>query len=103
MKFEMFTIIFIEIDYPQPRKFHSIIPFRDNEILMFGGAYFDVQTHDHVPVDEHVWSFNFTTLQWSLVSSLNLIRPVYFQAAALNQVLFSLNFLFDLSVVFFHL
>lgn len=72
-------------NYPQPRKFHSIIPSRDNEILMFGGAYFDVQTHDHVPVDEHVWSFNFTTLQWSLVSSLNLIRPVYFQAAALNQ------------------
>ena len=72
-------------DFPQPRKFHTIVPFRENQILMFGGAYFQAASHEHVPVDEHVWSFNFQTLQWSLVASLDLIRPIYFQASALNS------------------
>ena len=52
---------------------------------MFGGAYFHPPTHDHLPVDERFWSFNFQTLQWTIVPSLNLIRPIYFQATALNS------------------
>ena len=53
---------------------------------MFGGAYYHPPLHEHVPVDEHIWILDMKKFEWSLHSSLTLIRPMYFQAAAMNEV-----------------
>jgi hypothetical protein len=53
---------------------------------MFGGAHFNRSTQRHVVVNEHIWTFNFDKLEWSILSSLTMPRPTYFHAAAMNEV-----------------
>jgi hypothetical protein len=53
---------------------------------MFGGAQFSREAQGHFAVDERLWLFNFHRLEWSALSSLQLPRPTYFHAAAMNKV-----------------
>ena len=61
---------------------------------MFGGAYFDPQRGQHITIDEHLWKFNFEKLEWSKLSSLTMIKPSYFHAAAMNEVMIALLFFY---------
>ncbi|CAF2578675.1 unnamed protein product [Rotaria sp. Silwood2] len=70
---------------PQARKFHSIFPFRNNQIIMFGGAYFDQTTGYHVTTDGHLWIFDFKKLEWSMLQSLSMLKSTYFHAADMNE------------------
>ncbi|CAF4719053.1 unnamed protein product [Rotaria sp. Silwood1] len=72
-------------NFPQARKFHSIFPFHKNQIIMFGGAYFDQTTGHHVSTSGNLWIFNFEKLEWSMLQSLNMIKSTYFHAAAINE------------------
>ncbi|CAF0993449.1 unnamed protein product [Rotaria sordida] len=72
-------------NFPQARKFHSIFPFRKNQILMFGGAYFDQTTGYHVPTSGHLWILDFEKLEWSMLQSLTMLKSTYFHAAAMNE------------------
>ena len=63
-----------------------MFPFRDHELLVFGGAFMHPTTLRHALVDERVWLFNLQKLEWSLLPSLSMVRPMYFHAAAMNDV-----------------
>lgn len=67
------------------RKFHSIFPLGEHQILMFGGANYDQITNIHVVTEANIWIFDFEKLEWSK-SSLSMIQPTYFHAAAMNRV-----------------
>jgi hypothetical protein len=53
---------------------------------MFGGAHFNLTTNRHILVNDRIWTFDFEKLEWSVLSSLNMPRPTYFHAAAMNEV-----------------
>ncbi|CAF1482690.1 unnamed protein product [Adineta steineri] len=72
-------------NFPTARKFHSIFPFRDNQIIMFGGANYDHNMHRHGPVSGNLWIFDFSKLEWSMLPSLSMVKPTYFHAAAMNK------------------
>ncbi|CAF3387245.1 unnamed protein product [Rotaria socialis] len=72
-------------NFPQGRKFHSIFPFGNNQVIMFGGAHFDTVTSAHHTVSEHLWTFDFEKLEWSMLQSLNMVQSTYFHAAAMNS------------------
>ncbi len=74
------------IDFPTARKFHSIFPYRNNQIVMFGGAYFNLLTNRHIVVNERIWTFDFQKFEWAVLPSLTMPRPTYFHAAAMNEV-----------------
>ena len=78
------------IDFPQARKFHSILPFRDDQVLMFGGAFFNLSQPNHTAVNDCLWTFNLKKFEWSLLPSIKLIQPIYFHAAAMNEVSLSI-------------
>ena len=84
--YTIFCIQIFQIDFPTPRKFHSILPFRNNKIIMFGGAYYDSLTQCHTVVNERIWTFDFERLEWSVLLSTTMPRPTYFHAAAINEV-----------------
>jgi hypothetical protein len=79
--------LFSSIEFPSPRKFHSILPFRQNEIIVFGGAYSNQASNYHAFVSGHLWIFNFEKFEWSRLPSLTMLRPTYFHAAAMNEVI----------------
>ncbi|CAF4475798.1 unnamed protein product [Rotaria socialis] len=54
-------------------------------IIMFGGAHFDTVTSAHHTVSEHLWTFDFEKLEWSMLQSLNMVQSTYFHAAAMNS------------------
>ena len=85
-KMVFLEFLFNFIEYPEARKFHSIFPFRQNEIIMFGGGYFDQNTHRHSIVNGNLWKFDFEKLEWSMLPSLTMLKPSYFHAGALNEV-----------------
>jgi len=72
-------------NFPLGRKFHSILPFHNNQIIMFGGAHFDRLTNRHIVVNDHIWIFDFEKIEWSILPSLTMPRPTYFHAAAINE------------------
>jgi len=72
-------------NFPTARKFHSIFPFHNNQIIMFGGAHFNRTTNRHILVNDRIWTFDFEKLEWSVLSSINMPRPTYFHAAAMNE------------------
>ncbi|CAF0810157.1 unnamed protein product [Adineta steineri] len=72
-------------NFPTARKFHSIFPFHNNQVIMFGGAHFNRTTNRHIVVNDRLWIFNFEKLEWSILSSLTMPRPTYFHAAAMNE------------------
>ena len=75
----------IYIDFTAARKFHSIFPLGEHQILMFGGANFNQTAGIHVVTEAYVWIFDFEKLEWSRSSS-SMIQPTYFHAAAMNRV-----------------
>ena len=83
----------MKIDFPTARKFHSIFPFHNNQIIMFGGAHYNPSTHRHIVVNERIWTFNLDKLEWSILPSLTMPRPTYFHAAAMNEVKIFIVFL----------
>ncbi|UJR27391.1 hypothetical protein I4U23_008681 [Adineta vaga] len=72
-------------NFPTARKFHSIFPFHNNQVIMFGGAHFNRFTNRHIVVNDRIWIFSFEKLEWSLLPSLKMPRPTYFHAAAINE------------------
>ncbi|CAF1560247.1 unnamed protein product [Adineta ricciae] len=72
-------------NFPTPRKFHSIFPFHNNQVIMFGGAQFNRFNNRHVVVNDRIWVFNFEKLEWSILPSLTIPKPTYFHAAAMNE------------------
>jgi hypothetical protein len=72
-------------NFPTARKFHSIFPYHNNQIIMFGGAYFNLSTNRHIIVNERIWTFDFEKFEWSVLPSLTMPRPTYFHAAAMNE------------------
>jgi len=70
--------------FPTPRKFHSVLPFRKNQVVVFGGAYSTQMSNVHNLVSAHLWTFNFDKLEWSMLP-LNMLRPTYFHADAMNE------------------
>jgi len=76
----------IQIDFPTARKFHSIFPFHNNQIIMFGGAHFNRETNHHIVVNNRIWTFDFEKLEWAVLSLLTMPKPTYFHAAAMNEV-----------------
>ena len=87
--YEIFFLNFLFdfVDYPAARKFHSVLPFHKNQMILFGGAYYDDQVDRHAVVSEQIWKFNFEKLEWSLLPSLNMVKTTYFHAAAMNEVM----------------
>ncbi|CAF1041274.1 unnamed protein product [Adineta ricciae] len=71
-------------NFPTARKFHSIFPLGEHQILMFGGANFDQTAGIHVVAEAYVWIFDLEKLEWSRSSS-SMIQPTYFHAAAMNR------------------
>jgi hypothetical protein len=53
---------------------------------MFGGTHFDLSTGNHAFVDERIWLFDMTKFEWSILPSITMPRPLYFHAAAMNEV-----------------
>jgi len=72
-------------NYPSPRKFHSVLPFRKNQVIVFGGAYSNQMSNIHVLVSADLWIFDFDKLEWSVLRTLNMLRPTYFHADAMNE------------------
>lgn len=72
-------------NFPLARKFHSILPFHENQVIMFGGAYFNPSLNRHILCDERIWLFDFDKFEWSILSSLSMPQPTYFHAAAINE------------------
>ncbi len=56
-------------------------------MIIFGGAFSNQISNWHAVVNSHLWIFNFDQLQWSLLPSLTMLRPTYFHAAAINEVI----------------
>ena len=75
------------IDFPIGRKFHTVLPFRHNKAIVFGGAYLNELTNRHSLVDGNMWIFDFVKLEWSKLPSLTMARPTYFHASAINEVI----------------
>lgn len=71
-------------NYPVSRKFHSVFPFSDNQIVIFGGAHTNPESFRHTVVNDNIWTFDFTKFEWSRLT-LSMPRPTYFHAAALNE------------------
>lgn len=71
-------------NYPLSRKFHSIFPFHDNQVIIFGGAHANPTSHQHSVVNDNTWIFDFTKLEWSRLT-LSMLKPSYFHAAAINE------------------
>lgn len=75
------------LDFPTRRKFHSVFPFRPNQVIVFGGADFHALPDLQAFSDMRLWVFDFNQLIWSRLPSLTMIRPTYFHAAAMNEVI----------------
>ena len=83
------------------RKFHSVFPFRPNQVIVYGGVNYPQLPDLRVFSDVHSWIFDFNQLTWSRLSSSTMIRSTYFHAAAMNEVnllsrIFDVIFLFNL-------
>lgn len=76
----------VSTDYPKSRKFHSIFRYNNNQAIMFGGAYLNLDTNRHIVVNDRIWTFDFDKLEWSVLSSVKMPKPTYFHAAAINEV-----------------
>lgn len=74
------------LDFPTSRKFHSVLPFRSNQVIMFGGASFNPNTGDHVMVNDLLWTFNFEKFEWNTLPSLKMPRATFFHAGTMNEV-----------------
>lgn len=74
------------VEYPTPRKFHSVLPFGENRAVVFGGASYQHITGTHIVASPHVWLFDFERLDWTRMASVAMVRPTYFHAAAMNEV-----------------
>lgn len=72
-------------NFPPARKFHTVLPFRQNQVIVFGGAYLNPTSNHHNLVDGDLWIFNLNKFEWSKLSSLTMVRPTYFHAAAINE------------------
>jgi hypothetical protein len=83
----MILSFFSSIEFPSPRKFHSILPFHQNQVIVFGGAFSNQTSNWHALVSRHLWIFNFEQLLWSRLSSVTMLRPTFFHAAAINEVI----------------
>ena len=53
----------------------------------------------HAVVSGHIWIFNFDKLEWFMLPSLNMLRPTYFHASAINQVKSSFFVRFNLFII----
>jgi hypothetical protein len=57
-------------------------------VIVFGGAFSNQMPNNrHGPCNGNLWIFNFEKLEWSMLTSLNLLRPTYFHAADMNEVI----------------
>ncbi|CAF1145406.1 unnamed protein product [Rotaria sordida] len=72
-------------NFPTSRKFHSIFPFHNNQIIMFGGAHFHHLLNRHICVNNRLWTFDFEKLEWSILPSLTMLQSTYFHAASMNE------------------
>ncbi len=88
------------LDFPPARKFHTVLPFRQNQVIVFGGAYLNPTSNHHNLVDGDLWIFNLNKFEWSKLSSLTMVRPTYFHAAAINEVIVPKIF-FYISIEFY--